>query len=110
MTCLDANPLHYPGYPPYINWPYELSKTPSVFYAQCTVPGGATSFYAQIDTCDNSGADIYCNTYGYVLENDELGSSPSYVDNIRGPVAAGGSSGGGVGSGGLFLPFIARNP
>ncbi len=109
MTCYDYNnPLHPTGnYPPFIYYNYELGKTPVVFYAQCTVPGNATNFWGQIDTCSSS--DPYCTTVGYVLERDES-PPPSFLDNIIGPLSPGGTISGGGGGTGLilFLPYIKR--
>lgn len=111
MTCVDTSPLHGGGYAPFIFYNYELYKTPSPFYAQCTVPANTQNFYVQIDTCDASG-DPYCTPYGYVQEKDELGDIPIYLDNILGPVTAGGSGGtpGGEGGNISFMPYISKNP
>jgi len=100
MNCIDYNnPLHPPGtWLPFIWWnpaiATELSKTPKAFYAQCLVPANSKKFWAQIDSCALldprwGGSDPYCKSYGYVLEQDETGGSPSFADNIYGPVDAG---------------------
>jgi hypothetical protein len=118
MNCIDYNnPLHPPGtWLPFIWWNpaygTELTKTPKVFYAQCSVPAHTKKFWAQIDTCDpNNDPNHWCQSYGYVLEQDEMRNPPSYADNIIGPVNAGQSQGGGGGGGGagsMFLPFIRK--
>ena len=118
MTCTDA--AHgAPGqsYPPFILFPYELYSNPpeSTFYASCLVPGYATNFYAQVDTCDATAGDSNCYQYGYVFELDEINGfpKPGNDNNVIGPFPArpiGGSSSSSSSSssGGLFLPFVRR--
>jgi hypothetical protein len=106
MNCVDGS-HGATGTAPFIYLTDFGSSTPSTYtyWASCSVPANTQHFYAQIDYCPSA---VPCNSYGLVLEKDELGSSPSYADNIFGPLAAGTSSGGGSGS--VFLPYIKRSP
>jgi hypothetical protein len=114
MNCIDVNnPRHPPGtWQPFIYWNptygSELSRTPTAFYAECSVPPNTKKFYAQLDTCDpGNDPNGWCKSYGYVQEISEMASPPSYANNIIGPVNAGQTidPGGGFA---VFLPLIRR--